>query len=486
MSDHTPHDEHGFGYGTSTDQYGADQYGADQYGADQYGAEFSDATYGGTSYGEASYGGTSYGEASYGEPEWATATPPPPTGSPAIASGDVVAPTSPSIRVSVAVVESNPQMRDVILAQLGGGATPFSSIEELTSRLTGSVPVVIVLGPSCSAPATLALTDHLLATNATLGAILVTDELTTSLLQQAMRIGVKDVLTLQGDIDQLSAAIQRVAVNLDAAQQRVQLGGPSDSVEEFGEGSGELGEVITVFSTKGGAGKSVLATNLAVALAQRSAGPVCLVDADLQFGDVAVMLKLTPHHTIVDAVSSLDRMDSALLDSLLVTHEASGLKVLPAPLEPAFADQVGAAEMVAIVEQLRKFCSYVIVDTPAYFNEVVLGLVEVSDKVVLVAGMDIPNIKNVKIGLQTLRLLNTPMDKLMLVLNRSNSKVKLDIGEVERTLQIKADALIPSDVLIPQSVNKGVPVILHAPRSPVAKSIQQMAELFAPVGAKRR
>jgi len=179
-------------------------------------------------------------------------------------------------------------------------------------------------------------------------------------------------------------------------------------------------------------------------------------------------------------------MDSALLDSLLVTHEASGLKVLPAPLEPAFADQVGAAEMVAIVEQLRKFCSYVIVDTPAYFNEVVLGLVEVSDKVVLVAGMDIPNIKNVKIGLQTLRLLNTPMDKLMLVLNRSNSKVKLDIGEVERTLQIKADALIPSDVLIPQSVNKGVPVILHAPRSPVAKSIQQMAELFAPVGAKRR
>src|SRR4029077_15753918 len=126
------------------------------------------------------------------------------------------------------------------------------------------------------------------------------------------------------------------------------------------------------------------------------------------------------------------------------------------PLEPAFADQIGAAEMVRIVEVLRSFCSFVVVDTPAYFNDVVLGLVDVSDDVILVAGMDIPNIKNVKIGLQTLRLLNTPMEKLLLVLNRSNSKVKLDIGEVERTLQTKADCLIPSDVLVPQSVNKGV------------------------------
>jgi pilus assembly protein CpaE len=142
--------------------------------------------------------------------------------------------------------------------------------------------------------------------------------------------------------------------------------------------------------------------------------------------------------------------------------------------------------MVAIVEMLRSFCSYVVVDTPAYFNDVVLGLVEVSDKVMLVAGMDIPNIKNVKIGLQTLRLLNTPMDKLLLVLNRANSKVKLDIGEVERTLQLNADALIPSDVVVPQSVNKGEPVVLHSPKSGVSKSIQQLAEQFLPQSAPKR
>jgi len=134
--------------------------------------------------------------------------------------------------------------------------------------------------------------------------------------------------------------------------------------------------------------------------------------------------------------------------------------------------------MVRIVEMLTSFAEYVVVDTPAYFNDVVLGLIEVSDEVLLVAGMDIPNIKNVKIGLQTLRLLNTPMSKLRLVLNRANSKVKLDVGEVERTLQVKADCLIPSDVVVPQSVNKGTPVVLDAPKSGVARSIEQLADLF--------
>jgi pilus assembly protein CpaE len=253
----------------------------------------------------------------------------------------------------------------------------------------------------------------------------------------------------------------------------------------FGE-TGEKGLVITVFSTKGGAGKSVIAANLAVVLARRSDRPVVLVDADLQFGDVAVMLKLAPQHTIVDAVGNIDRLDPGLLQNLLVRHEPSGLLVLPAPLEPAFADQIAAEDMVRIVEMLRGFASFVVVDTPAYFNDVVLGLIEISDDVLLVAGMDIPNIKNVKIGLQTLRLLNTPMSKLRLVLNRANSKVKLDVGEVERTLQVKADSLIPSDVVVPQSVNRGVPVVLDAPKSGVAKSIEQLADLFLTSDAKKR
>jgi pilus assembly protein CpaE len=128
----------------------------------------------------------------------------------------------------------------------------------------------------------------------------------------------------------------------------------------------------------------------------------------------------------------------------------------------------------------------VVVDTPAYFNDVVLGLIETSDDVLLVAGMDIPNIKNVKIGLQTLKLLNTPMDKLHLVLNRANSKVKLEVSEVEKTLGVKATALIPSDVVVPQSGNKGTPVLLTAPKASVSRAIEDLAKHFLTTEDRRR
>ena len=227
------------------------------------------------------------------------------------------------------------------------------------------------------------------------------EELSTDVLQRALRAGVKDVLA--------GAGRGRRARAGGRAASAASLAPAAPDGARRAAGAGGYGRLITVFSTKGGAGKSVIAINLAVILARRSDRPVVLVDADLQFGDVAVMLKLAPQHTIVDAVSAIDRLDGPLLQSLLARHDPSGLLVLPAPLEPAFADQIGASQMVRIIEMLRQISAFVIVDTPAYFNDVVLGLIEVSDDVLLVAGMDIPNIKNVKIGLQTLRLLNTPM-----------------------------------------------------------------------------
>jgi pilus assembly protein CpaE len=378
---------------------------------------------------------------------------------------------------AVAVVDADQAVRSRLAMQLGDFAVPVPSIEALRERLTG-IPLVAVLGPSCAGPDGLAAAEKLIADRPEVGAILIAPELSTEVFRQALRAGIRDVLPAPVDTTQLADAVRRVVETLSTTR--------APAVQSQVDPTGELGHVITVFSTKGGAGKSVIAANLAVVLARRSPRPVILVDADLQFGDIAVMLKLAPQHTIVDAVGSIDRLDASLLQNLLVKHEPSGVFVLPAPLEPAFADQIGAEEMVRIVEMLRTFADYVVVDTPAYFNDVVLGLIEISDDVLLVAGMDIPNIKNVKIGLQTLRLLNTPMSKLRLVLNRANSKVKLDVGEVERTLQVKADCLIPSDVVVPQSVNKGAPVVLDAPKSGVARSIEQLADLFTKDPKKKR
>ncbi len=377
-------------------------------------------------------------------------------------------------QLAVAVVEPVAGIRLDLEDRLGPGVSGFESIDAILPRLTGA-PTVVVLGPSGSDTGMLAGVERTLASRPDVGVVLVADELSTTILQLALRSGVKDVLTLQGDTLQIVEAIERVGSSLRSGAGAAQS--VAAPIPPIGGGdAGSQGRVTTVFSTKGGSGKSVIATNLAVVLAERSEGPVCLVDADLQFGDVAVMMKLAPSHTVVDAVSNIERLDWQLLESLLATHEASGLRVLPAPLEPAFADQIGAGDMVRIIEILSNFCEHVVIDTPAYFNDVVLGLVEVSDDVLLVAGMDIPNIKNVKIGLQTLRLLNTPMEKLRLILNRANSKVKLDIGGVERTLQVTAEALVPSDVVVPQSVNKGVPFVLSHPKSGVAKSIRSLAD----------
>jgi pilus assembly protein CpaE len=375
---------------------------------------------------------------------------------------------------SVAVVDDDPKLRTRLAMQLGTGvrSASFPSIDLLEERFVAGEPLVVVFGPSFSTPEGLNNVERLTRQRPEIGAILVVEELSTQALQQALRAGVKDVLAAPADAGQLTESVTRVAETLNAFPLRSGSAAPVAP-----EVPAKLGRVITVFSTKGGAGKSVVASNLAVALARKADGPVVLVDADLQFGDVAVMLKLTPQHTIVEAVSAIDRLDPQLMQSLLIRHEPSGVLVLPAPLEPAFADQVSAANMNKIVSILKTFCAYVVIDTPAHFNEVVLGLLEDSDDIVLIAGMDIPNIKNVKLGLQTLRLLNIPVTKLKLVLNRANSKAKLDVGEVERTLSIKADALIPSDVAVPQSVNKGVPVLIDSPKAGVARSFEQLAEL---------
>ncbi|MDH5521127.1 MAG: response regulator receiver protein, partial [Acidimicrobiia bacterium] len=164
--------------------------------------------------------------------------------------------------------------------------------------------------------------------------------------------------------------------------------------------------------------------------------------------------------------------------NMMAVHEPTGLRVLAAPVEPTFADKITGQQMARLIEIVRTFAGHVIIDLPAIFNDVVLNVLEVSDELLLVAGLDIPNIKNVKIGLATLSLLNIPHESIHLVLNRSDSKVKLDLAEVERTLGVVAAAHVPSDIVVPISVNKGSPVVLSAPKSGVARAFEQLASTF--------
>lgn len=376
---------------------------------------------------------------------------------------------------AMAVVDTDQAVSDYLAGLFEGPVETATSLGQLESRLPIG-PMVVVLGPSCSGPADLASVERWGKDHPNVATILVTSELSTQLLHKALRAGVKDVLSAPIDQAMLLETVDRVAVGLPTGSVKASAPAPSGDAASLPDG--ERGRVISVFSTKGGSGKSVTSTNLGVLLARRSSKPVVLIDGHMQFGDVAVMLKLQPEHTAIDAIAQLDDLDATMVERFMTVHEPSGLYVLPAPAEPTFADQITGPQVAALIEAVRSFAGHVIVDLPAIFNEVVLSVIEMADEIVLVAGLDIPNIKNLKIGLSTLQLLNVPMERVNLVLNRSDSKVKLDITEVERTLGVSDAAHVPSDVVVPISVNKGSPVVLSAPKSGPARAFEQLADRF--------
>jgi MinD-like ATPase involved in chromosome partitioning or flagellar assembly len=260
----------------------------------------------------------------------------------------------------------------------------------------------------------------------------------------------------------------------------------------FGDGpaprppSSGPGRVIAVMAGKGGSGKSVIATNLAVALGMRhDPERVAIVDADLQFGDVALMLQIDPVRTIDDVVGQLDSLTDARLDAALLRHE-SGLRVLPAPLTPVRHDEITAKSVVEIVERLRGIYDTIVVDTGPVFGDGLVTILEHADAVVAVVDMDLPSVKNSKVALDTLRSAGFPMERITLVVNRVNSKARLDLIELERSLGLRVGGSVPSDRLVPQSVNEGIPLLALSPRSKVARSFMALAEQLDPTAERAR
>jgi pilus assembly protein CpaE len=233
---------------------------------------------------------------------------------------------------------------------------------------------------------------------------------------------------------------------------------------------------VSVFSTKGGVGKTCIAINVAAAMAKRSAEPVVLVDGDLQFGDVSVMLGLPSANTVLDAAAAVQYGDLELAQTLTSKDPTTGLLVLPAPLESMPPDALLPGEMVNICAALQAIAGHVVIDLPSVFNDYVLAIIEASDEVLLVGSMDIPSIKNLKIGMQQLDLQAIAGPKLKLVLNHANAKVKLDVKEIERVLGLSANFPVPDDIAVPISVNAGRPVVVAEPKSPVARALDCIAE----------
>ena len=309
-----------------------------------------------------------------------------------------------------------------------------------------------MLGPSQAAEDVLDRVGALTRSGPGLGAILVVGQMTPQLLRHALRAGIDDAIELAHAETQLTPAVVELLYRLE---NELSTAGARDASARQAEGSW----VTSVFSPKGGVGKSVV-----------------VLDLDLQFGDIGVMLRLQPVHTVSDAVSAGPLLDESLFRSFLACHERSGVHVLAAPTSPSEGDQVSADSMLHVLGLLREMFGHVVIDTPPHLSEVVLQALAVSDTVAFMVAMDVPSVKNARLGLQAFELLQLPDERLLLVLNRADSHVHLAVRDVERALERKVDLTLPSEALVPQSVNHGIPAVLEYPRSRFAGQVNQLAD----------
>jgi pilus assembly protein CpaE len=366
----------------------------------------------------------------------------------------------------VAVVEPDSSLRTRLAVELSGAAQ-FETMEDLVQRLDPTRPVVAVFGPGFASPIGFQHVHRVTSSHTMLGVVFAVYELSTDVLQQALRAGARDAVVIGGEAS-LNQSVDRVGELL--------AGAATTRVQAPAARTGEPGRLISVFSTKGGVGKTCIAINVAAAMAKRSSEPVVLVDGDLQFGDVSVMLGRQSQNTVLDAAAAVQYGDLELVQTLADKDPATGLLVLPAPVDSMPTDALLPGEMVNICAALQAIAGHVVIDLPSVFNDYVLAVIEASDEVLLVGSMDIPSIKNLKIGMQQLDLQAIAGPKLKLVLNHANAKVKLDVKEIERVLGLSANYPVPDDLAVPISVNAGRPVVVDDPKAPVSRALDRIAE----------
>lgn len=356
---------------------------------------------------------------------------------------------------------------------------PVTSAGELTATIGGDVRVaetldvaeriladddseiLVVIGPDIDADRALNFAAGMRLRRPEVGVVLLRAHVDVHLLTRALQSGVREVVPA-GSMPDLAQACER-----SRALSRSVAGGAPE--EHRGHG-----QVITVFSAKGGTGKTTLAVNLALALTEGGTRSVCLVDLDLAFGDVAINLQVDPVRTIVNGVPMAGRLDPTGANSLLTPYQ-QGLSVLLAPVTPGDAEKIPAALVTELLDTLRTMVDYVVVDTPSQFSEHVLNAMDASQHHVLLTTPDVPALKNLRLTLDMLDLLSYPTQTRSVVLNRSDSKVGLTTDDVERVVRAQISAHVPSSRDVPVSINKGTPITIANPSHPVSQAIVRFA-----------
>ena len=291
-------------------------------------------------------------------------------------------------------------------------------------------------------------------------------EPTADVWEGALHAGVRDVVAPSSDDEALRAALHRAS---EVTKRRMAtLASAEARIAPI-----ETARVITVLSPKGGTGKTTVAANLAVGLGRTHPGQVVLVDLDMQFGDAASALGLTPDHSMSDIARSPTNLDATMLKVFLTGHE-SGIYALCAPNGPAEADDITATHVTTAIDLLRSQFAFVVIDTGAGLDEHCLAAIELSTDLVFVGSTDVAGVRNVRKEIDVLDRLGVTSAQRHLVLNRSDAKVGLDPDDIEGFVGMPIDVSVPSSRLVPLSNNEGAPLLGTDPKSPVARSLAEL------------
>ena len=234
-------------------------------------------------------------------------------------------------------------------------------------------------------------------------------------------------------------------------------------------------EVITVFGTKGGVGKTTLAVNLAVELSRKKA-KVAILDLDLLFGDAHMFLGLDVKETVVELLQERKVPTIDSVRNYFLVH-SSGVQLLCAPISPEYAENVTASQVEPLLNVLRPHFDYIIIDTNADFSELNLLLLEEASTILYVTGLDISLLNNSKKGLLLLDSLNLS-GKIKIVVSRS-FKGDISRGDVEKIMGKPVFATISNDYIeCVKSLNQGVPIVQGSGKSSIGKEIVAIADTF--------
>lgn len=329
---------------------------------------------------------------------------------------------------------------------------------------------VLVLSPEIKEPDALGLAEFVGRAAPMTAIVMVRDKSWNGLLPAAMRAGIRDVVDLTQGSEELRDAVERAIL---WAENLRSLRGA------MAEKPAHRGMVISVFSSKGGTGKTFLTTNLAAAIAEQSGQDTAVVDLDVDMGDVFSYFGLEPTRQVMDLIELGEGADRerVFASSTRVGDHLWAFGAVPDPaMQPPAGEAVGK-----YLRTLRNNFAFVVVDASADYTDLALACFDLSDAICLVTGLDVVGVKHLSKALETLLTIGLPRERFRIVLNRADSKVGLDAGDVERVMKIEVDTMIPSSRLVPMSLNKGRPVVLEEPSSEVSGSIRQLAKRFAGV-----